>query len=59
MKDRKRDRSSDKQREKDSFRSFKSVELLERQLTNNTDTEPRAQLLASNQLQETNVFSKN
>ena len=58
VKDRKRDKSSDKQREKVSFRSVKSVELLERQLTNNTDTEPRAQLLASNQLKEGNVFSK-
>ena len=59
VKDRQRERSSDKQREKNSFRSVKSVELIERQLKNNTDTEPRAQLSTSNHLQDANVFSKN
>ena len=58
VKDRKRERSSDKQREKDSFRSVKSVELIERQLKNNTHTEPRAQLSTSDQLKDANVFSK-
>ena len=59
VKDRQRERSSDKQREKDSFRSVKRVELIERQLKNNTDTEPKAQLSNSNHLQDANVFSKN
>ena len=57
MKDRQRDKSSD--RKKDSFRSVKSIELLERQLKDNTDIAPGAQLPNSNHSQDANVFSKN